>query len=210
MQHNHETPQLSATTLLILEREGHECQVFVLKRQNRGGFLQDALVFPGGVVGEKDYGTDVDPVRAAAVREIAEETGLQIEIDALHPFSWWLTPECEKRRFDTRFFAAPYPASQIPVINSAESEWGRLLAPSEILTLHEQGEARLVPPTLLTLERICGLITFKDVLSKAHHLHAPICPQLQTNPTGERCLALPEGSGLSRTHFKISNEGRFS
>jgi 8-oxo-dGTP pyrophosphatase MutT (NUDIX family) len=210
LEHNHQRPQLSATTLLILERSEEECQIFVLKRQNRGGFLGDALVFPGGVVEEIDYASGDEPLVTAAVREIREETGLLVDPNTLTPFSWWLTPKTEKRRFDTHFFVAPYPQDQAAAVNLAESQWGALLAPSEILAQHARGEAHLVPPTLLTLEHIRGARTLAEVRARAHDLEAPICPELQIDAAGERILALPESSGFARRGFKITGDGRFS
>lgn len=210
MEDNHRIPQLSATTLLILEREDQECQVFVLKRQNRGGFLQDAIVFPGGVIEPEDYLNQNDALKAAAVREIVEETGLVVDPATLCSFSWWITPKIEKRRFDTRFFVAPYPNNQIAKVNEEESQWGCLLTPSEILQRHENRHLRLLPPTLFCLERIKNCRTFAEVLAKAQDLREPICPELELDEHGEAFLALPSSHHGVRKGFKISTDGRFS
>jgi len=192
-------PKLSATTVLILERNRAECQIFVLKRQDRGGFLKDALVFPGGIVEKIDFDRSADPVRAAAVREIEEETGLRVDSSDLVPFSWWLTPESEPKRFDTHFFVAPYPKGQEPSINLEESQWGRLMIPSEILEQHARREVRLLPPTLLTLETICGLTSFEEVVKKAQVGPEPICPKVEIDASGQVFLTIPESAGFGRS-----------
>lgn len=209
-KNTHAKPRLAATTLLILERSDQECQIFILKRQNNGGFLKDAWIFPGGVVEECDYKNEADPLLSAAVREVAEETGLLIHHNDLQHFSWWLTPKSEAKRFDTHFYVAPYPQSQEPVINPAEAQWGRLLAPSEILALHKAREARLMPPTLLTLESIAGLRTIREIMSKASAVAAPICPELVAVTGQTPALTLPPGLGFKRTRFEISEDGWFS
>lgn len=203
-------PKLSATTLLILERNLDECQIFVLKRQDRGGFLKDALVFPGGIVERVDFEGSGDPLRAAAVREIEEETGLHIDDVELVPFSWWLTPESEPKRFDTHFFVAPYPKDQEPQVNLEESQWGRLMTPSEILEQHKRREVRLMPPTLLTLETICGLVKFEDVVQKAKVGPEPICPKIEIDSSGQLFLTIPESLGFGRSRFKVEAAGGFS
>lgn len=203
-------PKLSATTLLILERNLEECQIFVLKRQDRGGFLKDALVFPGGIVEKEDFEGLTDPLRAAAVREIKEETGLRVDSTNLVPFSWWLTPESEPKRFDTHFFVAPYPKDQEPHINLDESEWGRLMYPSDILEQHKRREVRLMPPTLLTLETICGLTSFEEVAQKAQVGKEPICPKIETDSSGQIFLTIPETLGFGRSRFKVEPAGGFS
>lgn len=202
-------PKLSATTLLILERNQEECQIFVLKRNDCGGFLREALVFPGGKVEDIDFESQ-DPLRAAAVRETAEETGLRINPLDLKPFSWWLTPECEAKRFDTHFFAAPYPFEQVPRIDLEESQWGRLMTPSEILEQHAKKEVRLMPPTLLTLETIAGSKTFSEILAKAKVGSEPICPKLESDASGQLFLTISPSLGFGRSRFRVEPEGRFS
>jgi 8-oxo-dGTP pyrophosphatase MutT (NUDIX family) len=210
LEHNHQRPQLSATSILILERSGEECQIFVLKRQNRGGFLKDALIFPGGKLEECDYSKGKDPLLATAVRETQEETGLCLDPSSLTLFSWWMTPKIETRRFDTRFYVGPYPLGQELKICQEEAEWGRLFAPSELLELHKRHEVRLMPPNLLTLEMISGLRTLDEVRARALHLEEPICPELMVDEAGDRYLTIPDTLGLARTRFKIGADGRFS
>ena len=56
------------------------------------------------------------PHRAAAVRELAEEAGVELDDpQALVKFSRWITPDEVQIRFDTHFFLAPArPTAQAP------------------------------------------------------------------------------------------------
>ena len=63
-------------------------------------------------VDSTDEGAAADPVRACALRETAEETGVRLDEDDLVPWAHWITPELEPRRYDTYFFLAGMPPDQ--------------------------------------------------------------------------------------------------
>ena len=66
-------------------------------------------VFPGGAVDPAD-GDGEAAHRAAAVRELAEEAGIEVPADELVAYSRWITPKAVPIRFDTRFYLALAPA----------------------------------------------------------------------------------------------------
>ena len=82
------TPRLAATAILVRDGDGG-LEVLLVKRNPAQRFMGGAWVFPGGAVHDDDAGP-----AAAALRELEEEAGMRIEdVDALVPFSRWITPE---------------------------------------------------------------------------------------------------------------------
>src|SRR5215207_2487039 len=96
-------PRLAASVIVV--RGGEEAlEVLLVQRNPAARFMGGAWVFPGGAVDAQD-GEGEAALRAAAVREAAEEAGIALgEADALVPYSRWITPAVVKIRFDTWFF----------------------------------------------------------------------------------------------------------
>src|SRR5262249_55801461 len=80
------TPVLSATLLLLRERDG-PCEVLMTTRHDAAGFAAGAIVFPGGkceaahrelarVCRDGGAGGEAAMLRAAAIRETFEECGI--------------------------------------------------------------------------------------------------------------------------------------
>lgn len=74
--------------------------------------------------------------------------------DAVVAVDRWLTPPFESRRFDTWFFTAMLPLSARAEAVSRESQRGRWVRPSEMLSEMEAGAVKLLPPTRTALERL--------------------------------------------------------
>ena len=93
------------------------------------------------------------------LRDLAQREGLLYAPDLLTPYSHWITPEIETRRFDTRFLLARLPEGQVPVHDRMELTESRWLTPAFALTEHAAGRIVLMPPTLKTIEE---LLTFSN------------------------------------------------
>jgi 8-oxo-dGTP pyrophosphatase MutT (NUDIX family) len=120
--------------------------------------------------GEVDLSAPETAARFAAYRlelhenrmtlaDLAQREGLLFAPDLLSPYSHWITPEIETRRFDTRFFLAKLPEGQVPIHDRMELTESRWLAPIFALTEHAAGRIVLMPPTLKTIEE---LLSFPD------------------------------------------------
>jgi 8-oxo-dGTP pyrophosphatase MutT (NUDIX family) len=81
---------------------------------------------------------------------------------ALAPFSHWITPSSEPRRYDTHFFLAIAPSNQTVSADSIETHDGRWISPSEALAHHRARRLHLVYPTIKHLERLAA---FRDLES---------------------------------------------
>jgi 8-oxo-dGTP pyrophosphatase MutT (NUDIX family) len=72
-------PRPSATVLVV--RDGSPWEVLMVQRPRGADFAPNAFVFPGGAVHDGDRSFP-DELRAAAVREVFEETGLLLAAGA--------------------------------------------------------------------------------------------------------------------------------
>src|SRR3954447_8071318 len=81
-----------AATVLVLRGGAERLEGLMGQRTPKARFMGGAWVFPGGAVdaGEGEAGA---AHRAAAVREVQEEAGLDLgDPAALVPFARWITP----------------------------------------------------------------------------------------------------------------------
>ena len=75
-------PRPSATVLLV--RESEPWELLLVRRPGGADFAPGAYVFPGGTVHADDRGA-ADEIKAAAVRELFEETGILLAAGATEP-----------------------------------------------------------------------------------------------------------------------------
>ena len=93
--------------------------------------------------------------------------------DALHYFSFWITPRELAKRFSTRFFAATLPDGQIATHCGTELTDSRWLPARKALAGHEEGRFELPHPTVVTLRELSrfddlpSLIEWADERSRA-------------------------------------------
>jgi 8-oxo-dGTP pyrophosphatase MutT (NUDIX family) len=192
-----------AATVMLIRDSQDGIEVLMVRRRPRG-FFGGLTVFPGGAVDpvdDSDLANEVVPgehpdqmFRAAALRELAEETGLAVTIDgvvsapegrgerllaamrsvairldasALTLISRWVTPKGAPTRYDTRFYVAD--AGDTPDIRLdgdelVEHMW---VKPAHALALHADGELEMFLPTIAHLRWLERRGTVPDALSAA-------------------------------------------
>lgn len=84
---------------------------------------------------------------------LAEEE-LVLDLGALALWSWWLTPEGQHKRFDTRFFVARLPDSQSAAHDEVETTSLRWSTPEEAIAEADAGRAVVIFPTRKNLETL--------------------------------------------------------
>jgi 8-oxo-dGTP pyrophosphatase MutT (NUDIX family) len=89
-----------------------------------------------------------------SLTELARREALRYRPDLLIPYSRWITPEGEPRRFDTRFFLACLPPGQTASHDRQETTESRWLTPDAALAEHGTARIVLMPPTLQTIEEV--------------------------------------------------------
>jgi 8-oxo-dGTP pyrophosphatase MutT (NUDIX family) len=179
------TPEPAATVILL--REGDPFEVLMVERNARGMF-GSLMVFPGGGVDAIDVPAgreraDEESHRNAAIRELAEETGIlltsegamaarsvdgrQTASSSLVLVSRWVTPEFAQRRYDTRFYLASCDHPPEVVVDTGELVGHAWLSPAEALDRHDKEHVRMVLPTITHLRWLMRRVSIRDALDSA-------------------------------------------
>lgn len=200
-------PFPAASVILLREPRPGALEVCMLRRRRGASFMASAFVFPGGgadpgeampicaarelfeeagialVTGAPDAAT-LDSARArVAAKENATsvlgEAGFPWDEAALAPWSHWVTPSLEPRRFSAHFFVAALPAGQEPRFDDVETVEQIWIAPSD--AAERAAELNLPPPQLRTLWEMAGMTSIEDVFAAARARAAephPILPRV--------------------------------
>lgn len=177
----------------------------MVRRGSTADFLGGARVFPGGAVDDTDRSDaanravrwDGDPEelpwRAAALRELAEETGVMITdrpvpvprrrgpavfdavldagailmADRLEYLSNWVTPVGLPRRYDTRFFVTIVPPDTRPIPDRVEVFDAVWVVPGEAIRRGDLGEWYVEFPTRRHLEMLGRFSSADEVIEFA-------------------------------------------
>lgn len=196
------TPRPAASVIVLRPASGH-FEVLLVRRRG-GGAFENLVVFPGGTVDEVDrgYAADVgedEAARAAALRELAEETGLlsvggglvsspglrdsdlyhwldveglSLDTGELVLVSRWVTPEVMPYRFDTRFYLLV--ADQTPPVTIDEGELVGHAWAAPRTALNEAGSGRwpMILPTLAHLRWLAKKPSIAEAVSSARDADA--------------------------------------
>jgi 8-oxo-dGTP pyrophosphatase MutT (NUDIX family) len=115
----------------------------------------------------------------APAKAALELAGLVWSTDGLVPWSHWITPSVEKKRFSARFFVIELPPGQEPRFDATETVDQTWVAPADAIA--RAGELMLPPPQIRTCWELSQHKTIEDVLAagkaRAEEPH-PIMPRL--------------------------------
>ena len=161
----------------------------------REAFEETGLLVGVGPAGTPPPGAAEDPeverVREdlmtdrAGFAEALDRLGCRLAGHAVAYFAHWITPEAERRRYDTRFFAAAVPAGATPRVDPRETTDAVWIRPGEALRRLERGRLPMVFPTIRTLEQLASYRSAREALADLDA--APvrtIMPTLVVTPTG--------------------------
>jgi 8-oxo-dGTP pyrophosphatase MutT (NUDIX family) len=172
-----------AASVILLRRGGRHAdralEVLLVRRSAEASFMPRVWVFPGGAVDPGD-GEGEAGYRACAVRELAEEAGIELGApEELVLWSRWITPELVKTRFDAWFFLALAPAHSPPRPDGVETTEARWFAPREALDAQAAGGLSLVFPTIKQLESLLPYSRSEEALQAARGREVePILPKV--------------------------------
>lgn len=192
-----------AASVIVLRPNRDQFEILMVQRNSRG-FFGSLVVFPGGGVDAVDMSglakrvvkgnSDDHDHRSAALRELAEETGLlavEGEIrrspdlrgeelfdyvstaglflsgEALVLVSRWVTPEMAPRRFDTRFYllaAGETPPIRLDSEELVDYEWA---TPEVALDRYENEQWPMILPTLAHLHWLSRRSSIDDAIASA-------------------------------------------
>jgi 8-oxo-dGTP pyrophosphatase MutT (NUDIX family) len=94
--------------------------------------------------------------------ELLVRLGVRLDTARLRYWAWWMTPEAEARRYDTRFFVAELPADGAVTAHLAEAERERWLPPAQAAA---DQDLPMLPPTRYTLRDLAGFATVAAALA---------------------------------------------
>lgn len=121
---------------------------------------------------------------------LLDEHGASIDLDQLAPWSWWVTPEQEPRRYDTRFLLAraPMGTARHDDRETVDSAW---VQPAVAVRQADAAAFPLAPPTWWTLKELSAFSTVAGAFAAVEsRCQRPIQPILHFGDAGLQ-LVLP-------------------
>ncbi|MCA2186279.1 NUDIX hydrolase [Nonomuraea cavernae] len=115
--------------------------------------------------------------RSLAFADFLAKRGLVLRSDLLKAWAHWITPEVERKRFDTRFFVAVLPEGQRTRDVGGEADQVVWQRPAEAIELARQGSIFLMPPTHQTLTELTAYDSVGAVLAAEREI-VTILPQV--------------------------------
>jgi 8-oxo-dGTP pyrophosphatase MutT (NUDIX family) len=179
---------------IVATREGARGpEVLVVERSAQSRFLPGYVAFPGGAVdvgdaalAERWFGDPAEAARAAAIRELIEETNVAITASgarlvtdadplacvdaeppsrqAFHEIAHWIAPEDVPVRFDARFFAVAVGRDVEPVADGSETAAAWWVSPRSLLDDWSAGTRKLYWPTWLTVHELAACASVEALL----------------------------------------------
>ena len=114
---------------------------------------------------------------------LSDEPELMADLSELAWLDWWVTPEAEPKRYDTRFFVVTLKGNQNPDVSAdqvetVESCW---ISPQQALARHRaKDDFFLAPPTYRTLQELQNFNSADAIWSYANRRTVrPIMPKIQ-------------------------------
>jgi 8-oxo-dGTP pyrophosphatase MutT (NUDIX family) len=123
--------------------------------------------------GDDDRRTRFDEYRTSVAdgrrdfAEVLRSEDVRLAAETLCYFAHFVTPDHEKKRFDTRFFLARTPANQKARHDAGETTEGRWIAPAAALASYASREIQLLPPTIHCLDRLSRCASTAEALASA-------------------------------------------
>jgi 8-oxo-dGTP pyrophosphatase MutT (NUDIX family) len=122
---------------------------------------------------------------------LLQENGLTIATELIKPWTWWMTPVIETRRFDTRFFIARLPEGQEPLHDGYEATDSLWMPVGQCVLGYQDGEVTMAPPTMATLVEMSGLETVDALMTEAPYDTAMRFPFFGQDSEDRAVLLLP-------------------
>ncbi len=126
--------------------------------------------------------------------ELLREHGLAVDGSALRPWSRWITPAGEVRRYDTRFFVGVLPDGAAADDVTSESSAASWVGVDAALEMGQRGERKILPPTMMTLASLLPFETAAEALdSSASRTLEPVRPDVHIAEDGTVSVRTPDG-----------------
>jgi 8-oxo-dGTP pyrophosphatase MutT (NUDIX family) len=134
-----------------------------------------------------------------SILDILKNENLYLDLSSFRQLSNWITPELEKRRFDTRFFLTIIEADQIATFDKRELTESLWINPSDAIDAATNGEMPMIPPTIKNLEIIKECNTETELINCLENRHEeaikPILPKIYKDSAGNWNILMPDDDG---------------
>jgi 8-oxo-dGTP pyrophosphatase MutT (NUDIX family) len=134
-------------------------------------------------------------------RDLVERYDLELAGDLLAVHAHWITPEPVPRRFDTVFFTALTPPGQLARHDGIETTDHVWIRPENALEQMRSGTRRIIFPTAMNLETLCGFSSAPEALEASRKRPVvPVLPRVEERE-GERVVVIPQEAGYPVHEF---------
>jgi len=164
-------PELARALVCAAVRETFEESGVLLAGPSAGTVVADTT----GDDWEADRQALLD--RSLSLAELLARRNLILRSDLLRPWSRWITPAAEPRRFDARFFAAALPAGQRTRDVGGEASAVQWISPAQALDAGRAGQIQLWLPTAMTLAELAEYPHAAAVLAARREVK-PLLPEV--------------------------------
>ena len=181
------------------------------------GSLRECFEEAGILLAQNANGEDVDINESAekyqefrnllnkgddVLMQMCEQMNLTLDLGKIAYSAHWITPQVEKRRFNTRFFVAVVPPTQTADHDGQELVDSLWISPAKALELGKKGEIQLILPTISNLQDLACFDTCSELLEtkkkNAERLLVPkILPKF-THVDGKPSGVMPWQPGYSK------------
>lgn len=127
--------------------------------------------------------------RSLSLAEMLGRRRLVLRADLLRPWSRWITPVVEERRFDTRFFAAALPPGQRTRDVGGEAAQVAWIRPAAAIAAGRRKEIVLWLPTVMTLGELADCAGVAAALAAPRQV-TPLLPEV-TMRAGTAWIKVP-------------------
>lgn len=129
--------------------------------------------------------------RSRSFTEVLSRRGLVLRSEWLRAWSRWITPESEKRRYDTYFFVAELPPGQAPRDVGGEADLTQWCDPATVQDEWTAGRMPMLPPTVASCAEVADRGTLGGVWQARRDI-VPIEPEIREKD-GKVWVVLPSG-----------------
>jgi 8-oxo-dGTP pyrophosphatase MutT (NUDIX family) len=138
--------------------------------------------------------TDVEAGRVS-FGELLRANNLVVDAEALHPWSRWVTPAGEVRRYDTRFFLGAVPDGVEAQDVTSESSSAGWFGVGDAIEQAQRGDLGMMPPTILTLSSLADFTSVAEAIATSPERSMdPVRPKVKRGPDGAYLAELPDGA----------------
>ena len=138
-----------------------ECGVLLARHKSTGDLVNVELP---EIAGPLSAAREALLANAQTFAQVCSALDITVACDLLGYFSHWITPEVAPKRFDTRFFLAAMPASQVTRADTDETASEHWIAPHRALDKFNRGAWQMIDPTLRSLEMLSAYPTVERAL----------------------------------------------